>query len=507
LYNLFTERITLKQTNPDRYIDIVGRGAIELEDIPGRGYIRRGRQPLLFQLAQPIGLVTDVQADTRTEAEEIGLLATQMHAYLKRRKLRYTAPDPINTLPTHVLLQDVMPAASPRRRIEAVLGRDGNLQPAHFDFKRMGPHFTVAGPPLSGKTTVLYSLVLSLALHYPPERAKLVLIDRQRTFFDSGEQHKLHQLPHVVAVASEESQVKALIPHLENECATLKEREIPGEIFVIIDNYDDFNAEIEKGTGAGPSAELARLARRYGREGLHFIISGTLQGTSTTDLRRCIKSSKYGIGLQDVDIFSTFGASGRVVQHNLGPGRGYIVRTGHPLMIQVATPYDMQAIEHAAADEGESDEELLIHQALDSWIEQICARYTTPNPRWIGETESASTAPQQGNGAAMDKQASQMIRVLTRAMQMELAQVQRQIHDTNSADGNGETHTLELHTARMLNILASGGQVDTQELIDHLADIWRTDSADMEGTINDLISSPTDFLSTFEAMNSSNSVR
>jgi S-DNA-T family DNA segregation ATPase FtsK/SpoIIIE len=37
LYNLFGERVTFKQSNADRYLDIVGRGAIEIDDIPGQG--------------------------------------------------------------------------------------------------------------------------------------------------------------------------------------------------------------------------------------------------------------------------------------------------------------------------------------------------------------------------------------------------------------------------------------------------------------------------------------
>ena len=35
LYALFAERVTFKQSNTDRYMDIVGRGAIEIGDIPG----------------------------------------------------------------------------------------------------------------------------------------------------------------------------------------------------------------------------------------------------------------------------------------------------------------------------------------------------------------------------------------------------------------------------------------------------------------------------------------
>jgi DNA segregation ATPase FtsK/SpoIIIE-like protein len=80
LYNLFGERITFKQSNPDRYMDIVGRGAIEIDDVAGRGYIRVGRRPLLFHAAQPVGIFDEIDGrDGRTEGDELRLMAQHCH--------------------------------------------------------------------------------------------------------------------------------------------------------------------------------------------------------------------------------------------------------------------------------------------------------------------------------------------------------------------------------------------------------------------------------------------
>ena len=52
LYNLITERFTLKLSNASDYSDVVGRGVpADLSAVPGRGYVRVGNMPLEFQTA------------------------------------------------------------------------------------------------------------------------------------------------------------------------------------------------------------------------------------------------------------------------------------------------------------------------------------------------------------------------------------------------------------------------------------------------------------------------
>jgi DNA segregation ATPase FtsK/SpoIIIE-like protein len=220
LYNLFGERLTFKQGNLDRYMDIVGRGAIEIDDIPGRGYIRVGRQPLLFHIALPVGLFNpDDGRDSRPEADEIRLMARYMREQVETLAWR-SRPDPIKTLPELVSLQEMVEQAGPikPKRIQAVLGQEASLRPAVFDLQRLGPHFAVVGPPLSGKTTLLYNWVLSLAWRYPPRQVKLVLIDMQRKFVEYDGQHRLDELPHVLATYSEAEQLEGLLANLKAEC-------------------------------------------------------------------------------------------------------------------------------------------------------------------------------------------------------------------------------------------------------------------------------------------------
>jgi DNA segregation ATPase FtsK/SpoIIIE, S-DNA-T family len=52
LFNLITERFTLKLSDSSEYSTVVGRGVpADLSAVPGRGYVRVGNTPLEFQTA------------------------------------------------------------------------------------------------------------------------------------------------------------------------------------------------------------------------------------------------------------------------------------------------------------------------------------------------------------------------------------------------------------------------------------------------------------------------
>ena len=387
LYNLMNERVTFRQSNFDRYGEIVGRGAINIGDIPGRGYIRIGT-PLFFHVALPVGKVQPDGRMLRPESDEIAQMVQHMHAFLERKGTWRSRPDSIPILPELVTLPDVLAEADPPtpRRIHAVLGRDASLLPAAFDLKRMGPHFMVAGPPMSGKTTTLHSWLLSLAERYGPEQVRFVLIDTQRKLFDYGGDHSLSDLPHVLATASEVEEIGDVLTKLATECRLVADDD-ERAIFVIIDNFDDFHDEIE--SQRTYIKDWATLARRYGRSGLHFVISGTLDGP-TNDLRKRIQAASYGIGLRTAQAIETLkvtrtpaAARGRP----LGPGRGFVVKAGQATMIQVGTPYQVNG--NANGNGAALEEEELVARALDHWVQALTTKYPGRKATWTVPPELA----------------------------------------------------------------------------------------------------------------------
>lgn len=395
--SLFGERLTLRQSNPDRYLDLVGRGAIDFGAIPGRGYVRRGQRPLMFHAARPAGLLDVTQPfDAFAESAELQRIVATMTTHAAAR--RPTPPDPIRILPELVPLQTMLDAAPAPTdtAIATVLGEDGALQPALIDLSRMGPHFAIVGPPFSGKTTVLYSWIIALALRYPPARAPMILIDTQRRLFDYGGRHKLTELPHVLATIDEIDELAESLPRLEAACAALAEADPPRELFIFIDNFDDFGDELVNKRQL--DQELAQLARRAGRDGLHFIIAGSTELTSVTaELRRRVQASNYGLGLRIGQALDTLRINKRpagMQDKELNIGRGYLVKAGAATLLQVATPYTDQEAD-APQPTGLAGTPA---QALDGWVERILTQHPEERAQW-GKPAAGST-----DEAAPDRQ-------------------------------------------------------------------------------------------------------
>ncbi len=479
LYALFGERITFKQSNTDRLLDIVGRGAMEIDDIPGRGYIRIGKRPLLFQAALPVGLfVGEEGRDVLVEADEVRLMGEQMREHLAAgQQVWRHHPDPIAILPARVALIDLLQpeagAAQPEseapadaggaQRIQAMLGTLDSLQPASCDLKALGPHFAIVGPPLSGKTTAMLDWILSLAERYPPQQAKMVLIDTQRKLMEYGGQHTLNELPHVVAAVSEIEEVEGLIANLMAEGAAMADSQTGRELFVFIDNFDDFSEEIESQRGLLES--MSRLVRRYQRAGLHFVVAFGPEA-STSDLRRRVLAANYGLGLQTaqaVDVLKVSRTPAGVRDKSLPAGRGYLVKSGQPVLIQVASPYE-NMVDSAELSPWSRGDELAreaerVVKALDAWVERIVARYGGVRATWTS-ADAFAESPHAGQPSA---KAQQMLGLMQQALRVEAQQMRLGL----AVNGGGALMD------SMLAIDVARWQ-DEETLIGLMKSIWRT---------------------------------
>jgi hypothetical protein len=216
----------------------------------------------------------------------------------------------------------------------------------------------------------------------------------------------------VAQVIFELEELEPLVERLKRECAALAEGESSREIFVIIDDFDDFGEELENHRTVG--RDLANLARRHGRDGLHFIIAGALD-SNISELRRQVRAANYGIGLRSAQSVDALGVMRRppgLQDKELAFGRGYVVKSGQATMLQIASPYGNLGFAGESADDEVLEEQM--SKALDAWVTRLVARHPAGQAKWQGITangEGTDTQP------AMNPEVKWGIEVLRQLLQ------------------------------------------------------------------------------------------
>ena len=383
LYNLVTERYTLKLSDASEYSEIVGRGVpADIGMVPGRGYVRVGNMPLEFQTA-----ISFAPSDEDPEGlARISKMCLRMQE-LWGNQWQGERPVSIETLPMRISLEGLLKDTPlPEvRRINAIIGVDDrSLAPAILDLERQGPHMVILGQPLSGKTTSLRTIILSVAQNYSPDEVMLVLIDYSRKLW-KGAETSLADLPHVVQAIDDIDQLDKFLANFTAECAEFDTKPKRRKIMLLIDNYDAFSDESNRKKMAFFES-MSGLIRKYQTAGVYLVVAGSLGISSAADdLRKVFMAPNFGLALHSADAVNRLNGKfpRALADAELPMGRNFIVRSGITSMLQVATPY--------ANDDD-------IEGSLDTWVRRIQARYPQPKVRWLAEL--AQAAPPQPSGAA-----------------------------------------------------------------------------------------------------------
>jgi hypothetical protein len=278
----------------------------------------------------------------------------------------------------------------------------------------------LAGPPLSGKTTALRSLVLSLATVYNPEEVALVLVDGKKGLYQYGGERTLADLPNVLQAVSEPAEMETVIRHLQTDYAASgagakgASAKSGGyrRLVVVIDNYDDFSTV----AGRNGAESLGELARKYGSAGFHVVIAGSLSAMRMRDdLLKQADSPRYSLILQDAEAARGMGAKLPYgsAKAELPTGRGFLIKAVRSWLTQVGLPHD--ELQEKAED------------ALDRWVKESLARQGGRRARWRVELkedgkEPAAAAPAASFGmsaedlAALDPEVrDELMRQMTEA--------------------------------------------------------------------------------------------
>jgi S-DNA-T family DNA segregation ATPase FtsK/SpoIIIE len=367
LFNVLGQRLTFNQLDPTDYPMIVGRGGIHPNNVPGRGLMISAIEgkpiPLEFHTAMPAG---DPESDQyRVLAEK---MASAWESMVEASpELAPKRAKPVEVLAEMIDLKTVLPPIGKgARSIGAPVGlNDLDREPTVVDFGANGPHWLVMGPPMTGKTTTMRSLVLSLAHCYPPDRVGMILVDPSdpaRRFFNfgTGEGNSLDSLPHVLATVTSPAELDRVVKRLTAEYDDKIREALKGQsdkfvpldnnarsIFVIFDHYDDADM-LNSGGGLG-TPDLAEVGKG---KNLHFVISGSMDITrdSGDKLRRRAESVRYTLVLNDAEAVRYMGVRGLVVSgKELPPGRGYLVKAVTATLTQICLPF-IEATDGAGPD-------------------------------------------------------------------------------------------------------------------------------------------------------------
>jgi DNA segregation ATPase FtsK/SpoIIIE, S-DNA-T family len=221
-----------------------------------------------------------------------------------------------------------------------------------LDLQTDGPHLLVAGTTGSGKSELLRSLVLALALSHPPDRVNFLFID----FKGGSGLGPLAGLVHCVGVLTdlsahelertlaslraeirfrEEALAKAEVPDLAayRDAPSSRERPLPHLVLVI----DEFRMLVDDAPEV--LRELMRIASIGRSLGLHLVMATQRpQGALTADIRANVTSSialRVQSDLESHDIINTKAAAGISLDT---PGRAFVARGMEaPLEFQAAS--------------------------------------------------------------------------------------------------------------------------------------------------------------------------
>jgi S-DNA-T family DNA segregation ATPase FtsK/SpoIIIE len=344
LFNMLNQRITFYQTDPGDYATIFGKGCPRITDLPGRGIAMHPTKdspiPLEFHAATPsIGDLQLVIDQMRVTWQSI----CESDPRMRSRTAQSIHPLP-SIIPLVELLQDT-PSSNTANNVP--FGHnDRDRKPTLLELETKGPHLLVIGPPMSGKTTTVQTMVLAMAHTYSPQHTAFILIDAaetSRTFFNLADHRgrRIADLPHVLATISSPNEAVDVVRRLSSEFRDLPDitkqnsrshpESTPPErrIVIVMDNFEDISNQL-----------LTSFAELGKGRSLSFIAAcGTgMQHNISNPLKRRIESARYSFVLQDPELVRSLGARpASLPSRELPAGRGWFIKGARPTLIQVAT--------------------------------------------------------------------------------------------------------------------------------------------------------------------------
>ncbi|MFJ6155523.1 FtsK/SpoIIIE domain-containing protein [Pseudarthrobacter sp. NPDC092184] len=297
--------------------------------------------------------------------------------------------------PTHTAARWNSPARAGTLAVPLGLQATG---PLILDLQSDGPHVLVAGTTGSGKSELLRSLVLALALTHPPDRVNFLFID----FKGGAGLSPLDGLVHCVGVLTdlsahelertltslkaeirlrEQALAAAQVPDLAAYRTSPASRDNPLPHLVIV--IDEFRMLVDDAPEV--LRELMRIASIGRSLGLHLVMATQRpQGALTADIRANVTSSialRVQSGMESHDILQSNAAAGISIGT---PGRAFIARGTEP-------PVEFQAASIGMPAPDGDLEEIKVQLAAD--FLSACGQISPAPAGPAGRTPAQAAAP------------------------------------------------------------------------------------------------------------------
>lgn len=182
------------------------------------------------------------------------------------------------------------------------IGLDAGGGVVNVDLSRDGPHALIAGTTGAGKSELLRSLLVSAALHHPPDRLHLLLID----YKGGAAFGPLERLPHVVGSVTDLSgglarrglvALRAEVRRREQQVADLRTDRWTGpSLWVVVDELATLIAEQPDFVDG-----LVDVAQRGRSLGIHLVLATQRPTGVVTDAIRANVTLRIALRVADED--------------------------------------------------------------------------------------------------------------------------------------------------------------------------------------------------------------
>ncbi|WP_375487572.1 type VII secretion protein EccCa [uncultured Jatrophihabitans sp.] len=293
-------------------------------------------------------------------------------------------------------------ARAPRDRLRVPIGLGPNGQPVELDIKEsaqggMGPHGLVIGATGSGKSELLRTLVLGLALTHSSETLNFVLVD----FKGGATFASLDVLPHTSAIITNLEDELILVDRMKDAIAgemvrrqealraagnyaslrdyeRAREQGTPLEpmpsLFIVVDEFSEL-------LSAKPDfIDLFVMIGRLGRSlGVHLLLAS--QRLEEGKLRGLDTHLSYRVGLRTFSAIESRVVLGVPDAYELpsAPGNGYLKEATEGL-VRFKAAYVSGAYVRSSRSGPDISDGWSRHQVLPYQIEEIVSREPEPEP-------------------------------------------------------------------------------------------------------------------------------